>query len=52
MSAEDALRQSNKKFITRFEYIEKAFNGDYTKMKQAGLEALDKLWDEAKNKKK
>jgi len=52
VSAEDALRQSNKKFINRFKYIEEAFNGDYKKMKQAGLEILDKLWDDAKNKKK
>ncbi len=51
VSAEDALRLSNKKFIKRFQYIEEAFNGDYEKMKQAGLEVLDKFWDEAKNKK-
>jgi len=48
VSAEDALRAANRKFIERFEYIEKAFNDDYTKIKEAGLEKLDKLWDEAK----
>jgi MazG family protein len=50
VSAEDALRLSNKKFVQRFEYVEKAFDGDYDKMRQAGLEILDKFWDQAKNK--
>ena len=50
VSAEDALRQTNRKFISRFEYIEKAFGGDLSKMKEAGIEELDKLWHEAKTK--
>ena len=48
VSAEDALRISNEKFIRRFRYIEKSYDNDYEKMKQAGLKELDKKWDEAK----
>jgi MazG family protein len=50
ISAEDALRKSNEKFIRRFQYIENSYNHDYEKMKQAGLEALDKKWEEAKKR--
>lgn len=50
ISAEDALRKSNQKFIKRFQYIEKAFDNDYDKMKQAGLKTLDEKWEEAKKK--
>jgi MazG family protein len=50
VSAEDALRQSNRKFIKRFGYIEASFNGDFEKMRNAGIKTLDRLWDEAKKK--
>ena len=52
ISAEDALRKSNEKFIRRFQYIESSFDYDYEKMKQAGLEALDRKWEDAKKKAK
>jgi MazG family protein len=50
--AEDALRLSNKKFISRFRAIESHFGGNYQKMKNAGLEALDKVWEKTKHKHK
>jgi MazG family protein len=48
ISAEDALRQSNEKFIHRFQYIERFFKKDYKKIKNAGIERLDQLWEKAK----
>lgn len=48
ISAEDALRNCNQKFIRRFQYIEAQFNHDYQKMRNAGLEELDKMWNQAK----
>lgn len=44
ISAEDALRISNNKFIHRFMKMEKIFNNDYHKMTQAGIQELDRLW--------
>ena len=49
INAEDALRQTNNKFVKRFQYIEKQFNNDPSAMKQASLEKLDAVWEEAKN---
>lgn len=50
ISAEDALRNTNLKFTKRFQYIERAFDNDYEKMKQADLKTLDEKWEEAKKK--
>ncbi|MDR0304477.1 MAG: nucleoside triphosphate pyrophosphohydrolase [Chitinispirillales bacterium] len=50
ISAEDALRAATAKFCTRFDYIEKHFNYDSDKLRGAGLQKLDELWDEAKKK--
>ena len=50
ISAEEALRKSNNKFIRRFKYIERSFDNNYQKMKEDGLETLDKKWEEAKKK--
>ncbi len=47
--AEDALRLSINKFISRFEQIEKHFNNDYRKMKAASLEELDQIWEDIKD---
>jgi len=51
ISAEDALRASNKKFMRRFMKLEKKFKNDYDKMKQAGIQELDRLWEIIKAKK-
>ncbi len=48
INAEDALRQTNNKFIRRFKHIEKNYNHDHKRMNQASLEELDAFWEEAK----
>ncbi len=48
VNAEDACRQTNAKFIRRFQYIEKKYNGNPGAMKKASLEELDAVWNEAK----
>jgi MazG family protein len=48
ITAEDALRMTNKKFKMRFNYIEKHYNYDYQKLNQASLAELDSLWEETK----
>ncbi|MCL2845733.1 MAG: nucleoside triphosphate pyrophosphohydrolase [Chitinivibrionia bacterium] len=48
VSAEDALRASIGKFSRRFNYIENSFGYDSEKLRNAGLEKLDELWNEAK----
>ena len=50
IESEDSLRLTNKKFINRFNYIEKKYGHDLNAMKSAGLEEMDRLWEEAKNK--
>jgi MazG family protein len=50
ISAEDSLRRSNEKFIRRFKYIEEAFDNNYDAIKNAGLDELDKKWEEAKKR--
>ena len=46
--AEDALRLTNKKFVRRFQYIERQYNYDPKAMKSESLEQLDKHWIDAK----
>lgn len=46
--AEDSLRKANDKFTNRFKKVEDHYNRDYNKMKRAGLEELDKIWDNIK----
>jgi len=50
VSAEDALRASIGKFSRRFNYIENSFGYDSEKLRNAGLEKLDELWNEAKGR--
>jgi tetrapyrrole methylase family protein/MazG family protein len=45
-----ALRSCNKKFQTRFQYIEKHFKYDYQKISKATIEELDSLWEKSKEK--
>lgn len=52
MNAEDALRNTNRKFIHRFLHIEKQYNNSPKAMKEATLEELDHYWNEAKEQKK
>jgi len=46
--AEDSLRQTNMKFETRFRYIETELKKKNKALKDASLDEMDKLWNEAK----
>ena len=46
---ETALRRSNKKFIRRFRYLESRIRAQERELKDATLEEMDALWEEAKN---
>jgi len=46
--AEDSLRQTNKKFEKRFRFIESELKAQDKTVKDASLEEMDKLWEEAK----
>jgi tetrapyrrole methylase family protein/MazG family protein len=43
-----ALRRTNARFRARFHHVEQSFAGDREAMREAGLEALDAAWREAK----
>ena len=49
LNAEDAIRGANKKFIFRFQHIEKSLKKNNRSIVDASLEEMDELWDEAKN---
>jgi tetrapyrrole methylase family protein/MazG family protein/ATP diphosphatase len=48
VDAEDALRESNAKFVRRFEFIEQALAGRGSSPEQSNLAEMDALWDAAK----
>lgn len=48
VSAEDALRKTTNKFISRFEYIEQKLAERHQPLQQASLKEMDQLWEEAK----
>lgn len=50
INPESALRGSNQRFEQRFRYIEHALERENLSSATASLEAMDKLWDEAKAK--
>jgi tetrapyrrole methylase family protein/MazG family protein len=52
ISAEDALRATISKFSKRFNYIEEYFDYDPDRLRGAGIERLDELWNEAKSDEK
>lgn len=49
LDAEEALRRANRKFERRFRFIESALNAQGQDIHEAGLQTLDRLWDEAKS---
>ena len=49
VSAENALRQSNKKFIRRFQLLEYKVSDLNRTMDECSLEELNKLWDDIKS---
>lgn len=48
ISAEDALRRTNKKFINRFTYIEKKLKENKKSITETSLQEMDKYWEESK----
>lgn len=50
INPENALEQTNKKFISRFNYLESQSAKDGKKLSDMSLEEMDKYWNEAKNK--
>ncbi len=49
LNAEDAIRGANKKFIHRFQHIEKRLKENKRSIVEASLEEMDELWNEAKS---
>lgn len=45
---ETALKRTNRKFRTRFQYIEDALKTKDLKLEESSLEEMDELWNEAK----
>lgn len=52
ISAELALELTNKKFIDRFNFIEKTLENENRNFEEMTLEELDSIWEKAKNVKK
>jgi XTP/dITP diphosphohydrolase len=50
VNPENALRKTNKKFISRFNYIEKKISESGRKLIDSNLEEMDKYWNESKEK--
>lgn len=50
INPELALRQANEKFMKRFHYIEKKMRDSGRNFRQATLEEMDAIWNEAKTK--
>ena len=48
VNPEDALERTNKKFIRRFQFLEKAIKKDEKQISDLSLKELDVYWDEAK----
>ena len=48
----DALEKTNRKFISRFNYIEEKMNEQGVSFEDATLEQMDKLWEESKKHQK
>lgn len=50
INPEMALRQSNQKFIRRFQYIEKKLKEEGKSLAESDLEEMDRIWEESKDK--
>ncbi len=48
LNAEDSLRKTRKKFVTRFQYIEKRLREEGLLLEDVDLAEMDKLWEESK----
>ncbi|MNW70687.1 Nucleoside triphosphate pyrophosphohydrolase/pyrophosphatase MazG [compost metagenome] len=45
---EEALTRTNRKFVSRFAYIEQQLLNRGTSVKESSLEVMEQLWQEAK----
>ncbi|MNC57270.1 Nucleoside triphosphate pyrophosphohydrolase/pyrophosphatase MazG [compost metagenome] len=45
---EEALTRTNRKFVSRFTYIEQQLLNRGTSVKESSLEVMEQLWQEAK----
>ena len=50
MNPEEALERTNKKFISRFQYLESCILKDGKNWEEMSLTEMDVYWDEAKKK--
>lgn len=50
INPDNALEQTNQKFIRRFEYVEQKLKEQHKSFSQSSLEEMDVLWAEAKQK--
>ncbi|NMB81287.1 MAG: nucleoside triphosphate pyrophosphohydrolase [Ignavibacteria bacterium] len=50
INPENALRVTNEKFISRFQYVEKKIKESGKKLTESNLEEMDKYWEESKKK--
>lgn len=50
VNPEIALKHTNEKFVKRFRFIEKKLREEGKEISQIGLEEMDRIWEEAKNK--
>ncbi len=48
VNPENALRRTNEKFITRFEYVEDKIKATGRKISESNLSEMDKYWEESK----
>ena len=51
INPDEALEKTNRKFIKRFNYLEKTAKSDGHSLGDMTLEQMDKYWEEAKQKK-
>lgn len=51
INPEEALERTNKKFITRFTFLEEASRRDGKKLDEMSLEEMDEYWEQAKKRK-
>ncbi|GAB4143880.1 MAG: nucleoside triphosphate pyrophosphohydrolase [Bacteroidia bacterium] len=51
INPEDALERTNKKFIKRFQYLERESQKDGKKLEEMSLEEMDEYWNRAKREK-
>lgn len=49
LNAEDSLRQTNKKFINRFQYIEEQLKKENKPISDSSLQEMDRYWEQAKS---